>query len=145
MSEKKGLFYDISGSSERYKNIGTFAFAFEVKNGSVYEATSTVIEILREFKEKKVEPDSMMKAGYTKNARLLYDDSRELNFTFAYDNHIMDAGYVSVEQRAEVYSAVTPDDIMRIARLIFTPENLTLTVKGNKKKIDVSRLEKIVK
>lgn len=145
MSEKRGLFYDISGSSERYKNIGTFAFTFEVKNGSIYEAAETVIELLREFKEKKVEPTSMMKAGYTKNARLLYDDSRELNFTFAYDNHIMDAGYVSVEQRAEVYSAVTPDDIMRIARLIFTPENLTLTIKGNKKKIDLTRLEKIVK
>ena len=57
----------------------------------------------------------------------------------------MNGGYASVEQRAEVYSAVTPDDIMRIARLIFNPENLTLTVKGNKKKIDLTRLEKIAK
>ena len=145
MSEKRGLFYDISGSSERYKNIGTLAFAFEVKNGSVYEATSTVIEILREFKTQKVSPDSMMKAGYTKNSNLLYDDARELNFTFAYDNHIMNSGYSSVADRADLYSSVTPDDILRIANLIFVPNNLTLTVKGNKKKIDIEKLEKIVK
>ena len=85
-----------------------------------------------------------MKAGYVDNALMLYDDVRELNFTFAYDNHVMDSGYSSLEERRERYRAVTPSDIMRAAREIFKKENLTLTVKGNKKRVDTERIVKII-
>lgn len=145
MSEKRGLFYDISGASERYKNIGTFAFSFEVRGGSVYDAASTALSLLREYKETLPSEESMMKAGYVTNAYLLYDEPRELNFTFAYDNHIMNSGYRSIEERAEKYKAITPGRIKEVANIIFRPENLTLTVKGNKKKISTERLEEIIK
>ena len=145
MSENRGLFYDISGSSERYNNIGTFVFSFEVRGGSVYDAVETTVALLREFKENIPDESTMMKAGYVTNAKLLYDEPRELNFTFAYDNHIMNAGYKSVEERAERYKAVTPRRIREVAEVIFRPENLTLTLKGNKKKIDTAKLEEIIR
>lgn len=145
MSEKRGLFYDISGSSERYENIGTFVFSFEVRGGSVYDAVETAISLLREFKENLPKEEQMMKAGYTTNAYLLYDEPRELNFTLGYDNHIMSGGYLSVEERAERYRAITPERMREVARVIFRPENLTLALKGNKKKIDILKLEEIIK
>ena len=145
MSEKRGLFYDISGSSERYNNIGTLVFSFEVRGGSVYDAVETTVSLLREIKESTPDESSMMKAGYVTNAGLLYDEARELNFTMAYDNHIMSAGYSSVEERAEKYKAVTPERIREVAEVVFRPENLTLALKGNKKKTDLSRLEEIIK
>lgn len=144
MSEKRGLFYDISGSSERYKNIGTLAFSYEVRGGSVYDALEITLGILRDFRENLPAEDSMMKAGYVDNAYLLYDDPRELNFTFAYDNHIMNSGYKTVEERAERYKSITSHRIREVARELFRPENLTLTLKGNKKKIDISKLEAII-
>ena len=145
MSEKRGLFYDISGSSERYNNIGTLVFSFEVRGGSVYDSVSTVVDLLRQFKVSPPPEEAMMKAGYVDNAFLLYDEPRELNFTCAYDNHIMNSGYRSVEERAEKYGAITPERIREVAEIIFRPENLTLTLKGNKKKIDTSLLENIIK
>ena len=145
MSEKRGLFYDISGSSDRYSNIGTLVFSFEVRSGSVTNAVEAVVDILRELKEKVPTEAEMMRADYVDNAGLLYDDPRELNFVFAYDNHIMKAGYTSVEERAERYKSVTPERIRALAREIFRPENLTLTLKGNKKKIDTEALEEIIK
>ena len=145
MSERRGLFYDISGSSERYNNIGSFVFSFEVRGGSIYEAVETAISLLREYKEKPPMPHEMMKAGYVTNAYLLYDDSRDLNFTFAYDNHIMSKGYKSIEERAARYSDVTPERIREVADIIFRAENLTLAIKGNKKKIDAQRIEEIIK
>ena len=87
----------------------------------------------------------MMKAGYVTNAGLLYDESRELNFTFSYDNHIMNSGYRSVEERAEKYRVITPERVREVASIIFRPENLTLTLKGSKKKIDTKKLEEIIK
>ncbi len=145
MSEKRALFYDITGSSERYNNIGSLVFSFEVRGGSVYEAAETAIFLLRQYKKSAPNPENMMKAGYVTNAYLLYDEPRELNFTFAYDNHVMSAGYKSIEERAERYRAVTPERIREIAEIIFQPKNLTLAIKGNKKKIDTAKLEEIIR
>jgi predicted Zn-dependent peptidase len=144
MSEKRGLFYDISGASKIYKNIGTLAFSYEVRGGSVYDAVEMTLGILKDFRDNIPTEESMMKAGYVDNAYLLYDDPRELNFTFAYDNHIMNSGYKTVEERAKRYKSITPERIREVARELFRPENLTLTLKGNKKKIDTSRLEAII-
>ena len=143
MSEEQGLFYDISGSTERYRNIGTLYFSFEVKEKDLYEATMSSIQILNEFKSKTLKECECMKAGYTDNANLLYDDAREMNFTFAYDSHIMNLSYRNIEERKETYKKITPEDIRLGACEIFKSDNLVLTVKGNKKKIDTDRLRAI--
>ena len=85
-----------------------------------------------------------MKAGYVDNAYMLYDDPRELNFTFAYDNHILNAGYTCLDERIERYRSITPERLREVAAEVFRAENLTLTVKGNKKKIDTSALTKLI-
>lgn len=145
MSEEQGLFYDISGSTERYRNIGTLYFSFEVKERDIYEAVKTSVDIINSFKKEALSEESCMKAGYTDNAGLLLDDTREMNFTFAYDAHIMSLGYKTLEERKLAYQKISPEDIRRGACQIFTPENLVLTVKGNKKKIDTGRLAEIIK
>ena len=145
MSERRGLFYDINGSCERYKNIGSLVFSYEVRGGSVYDAVQTTVELLREYKERIPSEDEMMKAGYVTNAGLLYDNPRELNFTFAYDNHIMDERYGDIAERAARYERVTPERLREVAEILFTKENLTLAIKGNKKKIDTERLEEILR
>ena len=144
MSEKRGLCYDVSGSLEKFSNIGTLTFSLEVRAGMLYEAVEMVVELLRSFKGSIADEGAMMKANYVTNAPLLYDNPSDLNFAFAYDNHIMSEGYESVEDRAERYAAVTPERIRSIASEVFRPENLTLAIKGNKKKIDVEKLENII-
>ncbi|MBO7305006.1 MAG: insulinase family protein [Clostridia bacterium] len=144
MSEKRGLFYDLSGSVERYKNIGTLSFSYEVRSDALYEAVDLTLDILKRMREELMREDGCMKAGYVDNAMMLYDDARELNFTMAYDNHIMNNAYASLKERAERYRAVTARDIRDAARRIFTRDNLTLTVKGNKKKIDKEKLATLV-
>ena len=57
----------------------------------------------------------------------------------------MNAGYTTVDERADSYMAVTPERIRELANEIFQPKNLTLTIKGNKKKIDALKLEEIIK
>lgn len=144
MSEERGLFYDTSGAVEKFKNIGSFYFGYEVKERDVYNAAKITVDILNDYARCVREPSDIIKAGYVDNAPLLYDDMRELNFTMAYDNHIMDAGYKTLEDRIEAYRAVTPEAIRDTARALFRPENLTVTVKGNKKKIDTEKLKSII-
>ena len=82
-----------------------------------------------------------MKAGYVDNAFMLFDDSRELNFTFAYDNHIMELGYADITERKNAYERVTPERLRELFSVIFRPENLTVAIKGDKKKIDCERIK----
>lgn len=144
MSEKRGLFYDIAGSVEKYKNIGSFAFNFEVRGGSVYEAVEITLSILSELKKRIPTDEECIKTRFTDSAYLLYDDARELNFNFAYDCHVMNAPYRSVEESVALYNSVTPEDVFVAAREIFRAENLTLAIKADKKRLDISRLEQII-
>ena len=143
MSEERGLFYDISGSTERYRNIGTLYFSFEVKEKDIYDAVESSVSILNGFMNKTLPKNECMKAGYTENSHILFDDAREMNFTFAYDSHIMGLPYKKLDERREEYEKITPEDIRAGACEIFKPDNLVLTVKGNKKKIDTDRLSAI--
>lgn len=144
MSEKRGLFYDINGALERYRNIGEIYFYYEVKEQKLYEALEITVEILKELKERPLDEACLMKAPYVDNAYNLFDDNREFNFTFAYDRHIMKLPYKSLEERIEAYKNVTPERIREVACQIFRPENLTLTLKGRKKKIDTDKIKKII-
>ena len=144
MSEERGLFYDISGATERYRNIGTLHFTYEVKERDVYDAASLSVKILNDFKNKVFPDDECMKGSYTDNAYLLYDDAREMGFTFAYDNHIMNERYASIDERRAAYKSISPLDIKEASNEIFKTDNLTVTVKGNKKKIDVEKLKNII-
>ncbi len=144
MSEKRGMCYDVSGSLERYRNIGEFVFTYEVREADVYDSIAIAVDILRRIKSELLPESALMKAAYVDNAYTLYDDAREFNFTFAYDAHIMALPYRSVEDRIAAYRAVTPESVRRAARDIFRREALTLSVKGRKKKLDAARMSAIL-
>ena len=142
LSEKRGMLYDVSGSFERYGGSGTLSFSFEIKESELYEAAEVVADVLLRMKRELLPEEKCMRAVYVDNAYMLLDDARELNFTFAYDNHIMNAGYGSIEDRCNAYRAVSPERIRELSRLIFNTSGLTFTMKGSKKRIDVPRILK---
>ena len=142
LSEKRGIFYDINGQLDKYKNIGVFAFSFEIKEEKLYEALELTLEILSDIKAKNLREDECMKAAYVDNAPMLLDDSRELNFTFGYGNHIMEQKYENLDAHIDSYKMVTPEELLQTMKIVFARKNLTVTLKGKKKKIDKSRLEK---
>lgn len=144
MSEKRGLVYDISGNVERYKNVGSFAFSFEIRSDLLVTAIELALDLLYGITRETLDDSMCMKAGYVKNGSLLADDQRELNFTFAYDNHIMDEGYSTLEERALRYGRVTPEDIRLSAMRLFAPENMTLAIKGNKKRINKFEIDNLI-
>ena len=144
MSEKRGFFYDHSSSLERYSNIGTLSFSYEVRPGDIYDAVACTVDILRELKTSLPQLE-YSSAGYIKNALWLSDDAREFNFTYAYDYHILSDSEADIGERISRYSAVTPQMVMEAAGRIFRPETLVLTVKGNKRRIDAEKLRAILK
>lgn len=144
MSEKRGLFYDINGGIDRYKNGGSFYFSFEVKEKDIRLSIAIILEILNDLKINVCKEEELIKAPYVDNAYLLLDDARELNFTFAYDAHILELPYSGLEERIQAYREIGAERMREVARAVFTPENLTLTMKGNKKKLDSAALSDLL-
>ncbi len=144
LSEKRGLFYDLGGTVERYRNVGVFSFSYELKESKLYEAAKMTGELLRGYTSGPLDADRCMRAGYVDNAYMLLDDPRELSFTFAYDNHILGLGYSGIEQRRAAYERITPDRLREVAATVFRTENMSVTLKGNKKRIDLEKLENII-
>lgn len=144
LSEKRGLFYDLNGATERYLNVGTFSFSYELREAKLYEAVAMTVELLSQLKSRVLPEKKCMKAGYVDNAYMLLDDVRELNFTLGYDNHVLELGYADIDARIAKYREVTPERILTAASEIFRKDNLTLTVKGCKKRIDIKKLDGIL-
>lgn len=144
LSERRGLVYDISGSVEDYNNIAVFSIGYDVSPAHFYDALSGVISILSDYKREALPRDKFFNAAYIDNQMALLDDDSELNFTLAQDNHISGLGYRTLEERRDAYSRVTAERLLSAFRLIFNKNNLTLTVKGNKRRIDPARIKEII-
>ena len=144
LSEKRGLFYDLGGTVERYRNAAVFSFSYEIKETKLYEAAQMTAELLKTYVTRTLDIDRCMKAGYVDNAYMLLDDARDLCFTFAYDNHVLGLGYGGIEDRKRAYESITPERLCEVAKEVFRPENLTVAIKGNKKRIDLQKLENII-
>ncbi len=144
MSERRGLFYDVDSQCDRYKNIGILAFTFELREAHLYEALELVVELLGRLKTDLLPRERCMYSTYVDNSPMLLDSPRELNFTMAYDNHVMDMGYPDLDARTRAYAAVTPERIRDVFATILTRDNLTFTMKGRKKTVDLHRVEQIL-
>ena len=144
MSENRGMFYDINGSLDRFSSLATFTFSYEVKERDIYRAAELSLEILKSFISGALSESDIIRAPYTTNAYMLFDDAREFNFTYAYENRILGRNYRTVEDRISEYAAVTAESVREVAGRIFKRENLTLTVKGRRTRIDQKRLADII-
>lgn len=144
LSEKRGVFYDVSGSVEKYKNIGSFSFTYEMRAGSLYEAIRLSLAILSDMKRRTLPEDECMKHGYVFGGELLLDDPRELGYTFAYDTEMMGYPYGDTKERSEMYKNITPERLREAASVIFKAENMVLGIKGAKRKIDTEKIKAII-
>lgn len=144
LSEKMGLFYEIDSATERYNNIASLHFSFEIRGAKLYEALTKTIELLRRFKTEVQSEERLMRVGYVEGADVLLDDPHELAFTFAYEKHIAGADYTSLEDRKRAYASVSAERLKDVARLVLRPEGVTVVVYGDKTKIDPSKIKEII-
>ncbi len=143
LSEKMGLFYEIDSATERYNNIGSLHFSFEVRGAKLYEALIKTVELLRKFKEQVQSEERLMRAGYVEGADVLLDDPYELAFTFAYENHIAGADYMSLEDRKTAYLSISAERLREVASKVLCPERTTVVVFGDKTKIEQEKIKEI--
>lgn len=144
LSEKRGLIYSFSATLEKYNNIGRIYFTYEVASRDITDSITIVKDGLAALPDTMAERLSYVLPEYIDNAYMVYDDNENFNWQRAYENHIMDGGSLDIEDTKASFQAVTAGRLSDIAREIFRPQNLVLSIKGDKKRIDTEEIRKII-
>ena len=144
LSDESGMIYSYDASVERFSNIGTLSFLYEVGAKDVERSVRKVVDILSGLKDGISDELEYARAYYVVNANCLLDEPEELNFQLGYTGKLLGHGYSRFEDRAESYKKVTAERMTQIVREIFTAENLVLTFKEDKKRLDIDGIREII-
>lgn len=144
LSEKTGYIYSYEDQFERYQNIGSLQLSYEVEADKFYKAFEKTVGIFCRLKKDGGNLE-YVRALYLDNGDMALDDAEDFNWNRAYDCHIMNEPYPDIASKKKAYLKVTELDMARMAREIFQPENLTVVVKGKKKKLSRKRLKKMIR
>ncbi len=142
LSEDMGYIYSYDAKIEEYKNAGNLSISYEVAHKDLYDSLEMAAALFNRMK-KDAEGLSRAKVFYTSNACLSLDNAEELNWNMAYENHILDEGIISIDDKRERYEKVTPEDITALASKVFRTKNLVIGIKGRKKKLDLEKINGI--
>ena len=144
LSEKSGLIYGYDARFSKYNNIGNIYFSYEVHSTKLYESIEIVVESLNKLKQEVGGRINYIKAPYIDNAMIMYDNPEEFNWSRAYEVHILNCEYTDIDDRIKAFASVTAEDLTQIAVDVLKKDNLVVTLKGNKKKIDLNKIRSIV-
>lgn len=144
LSEERGYIYSFRATMELYRNIGIIGVSYEIQPSLLLPSVSLLCDILREVKGGIGNALDYVRAPYTDNAYLMYDSDSDFGWNRAYETQILALPYRGIADRAASYGAVTPERLTALARRLFVPNALTLTVKGDQKSVDIEALRKLL-
>ncbi len=145
LSENTGLIYSYDEALLCFENISFLSVSYEVRADKLMRSIETVIKMLKKAKADAGRRLKLITPAYTDNAYLMLDSAETISSDFGYFNHILGCKYYSVSDRFSAFSSLSEERITALADEVFTPDNLVISVKGNKKKIDVTEIKRIVK
>lgn len=141
LSENDPLIYSYNSTFEQYDNAANLYFHFEIEKEDMEEAVLRVIQAINAIKAGNFHFEANLCAQRA-NWLMMLDEPEELNWNMAYHNHILRGEPIVYEgDQVTMLLGITKADIMAAAREIFRKENLTLVVKGDKRRIKVKNLE----
>lgn len=140
LSDETGYIYSYDARLEKYNNIGCLYFLYEVQLCNLIDSIKRVVHILKDLKNGSCDTLVYVKAPDIDNADFMLDNDEDLNWNMAYECHIMNSRFRSVGERKQMYAEVTPERITEIAKEIFKPDNLVVTLKGSSKRINIDEI-----
>ena len=144
LSEEKSLVYSYDSTLEQYDNIGNIHFMFEVSASDLDKAILSVIAILNAVKAGNFDFESNLQAEFY-GLKMELDHADELNWNMAYYNHILKGQILDYSDRYLGRYNITKEQIIDAATEIFLLQNMTIVVKGRKKRINTAHLETLLK
>lgn len=144
ISEDNPLAYSYDSTYEQYDNIGNISLKFEVDEDNLYDAFKSVVETLNALKNGEFN----FEANYRCESamwKMLPDNPSNLNWNIAYYNFILKTA--GINYSADDFGRlkdISKEQIVQAAREIFRTKNMTVAMKGNKRKINIEQIKEIL-
>lgn len=137
--ERRGLAYRIKSDVETYADCGYFATQAGVDHDKLEMTIETILNEYREITIKKVSEKELNKAkDFLKGSAVMHLESSDEVAGFLIDQEVEKKKIMTPEEIFRKIDAVTPEDILRVAKDIFQEKSLNLAIIGphkNEKKI----------
>lgn len=144
MSEEKALVYSYDSALEQYRNISRLKIEFEISHKDLLSAVRELIHVLHMVRDGAFSFDNCLRKLLTR-WELMLDAPGDLNWSMAYENHILGAEPIEPwAERLGRYAGITRNDLMTAAREIFRTGNLTAALKGKNGTIPEEELTAII-
>jgi predicted Zn-dependent peptidase len=129
--ERHGLCYFVRAEADGFKDIGSFTIRAGLDAARLPEALKVIFAEVEKIKSKGVSAEELAFAkdhiaGATK---LAFEDSFA-QAEFVGRQEIMLGDVKTIEEKLKKIRAVTKEDVKRVAKLILTPERMSLAVVG---------------
>ena len=144
LSEENPLIYSYDSTLEQYDNIGNINFKIEIDKNKIDEAITVIVKLLNDVKRGCFNFDANLKAEiYAVEAEI--DRPDDLNWSMAYYNHILETQPIDYSDELYGRFRITKEQVINAAKEIFQVNNMTVAIKGNKKKINIKNIEDILR
>ena len=145
LSEENPILYSYDSTQEQYDNIGNLNFKFEVSKAKLLDAVKIVVKILNDIKAGRFNYEASFKFE-TISVEIDLDKPGSLNWNMAYYNHILKTDLVDYTDKLYGrFKNVSKEQVIEAAKEIFQTKNMTVAIKGNKKKINTEEIAAILK
>ena len=144
LSENDPVSYDYSGTLEQYNDRGCFTLAYETFEGLLAKSFEAVVRAINRIKQGDFDLE-LNKKKLADAFKLTLDDPCSLNWDLAYYGRILESPKPDWSRPAlGRYEAVSMEDVTSAAREIFTRDNLVVTLRGDRRRIDKAELEEVL-
>ncbi len=129
--EKNGLAYRIKTISESSTDTGYLATSAGVRNDKAEKAIELILKEYKIMKNKKISEQELEKTkNYLKGSLSLSLESSDSLAFFHSEQELLTKKILTEKQLSQKIDAITQQDILQIAKNIFTKENLNLALIG---------------
>ena len=129
--EKRGLAYAVFSGLSAYRDTGSMTIYAGCANDAVGELIDVVITELRKVKDEPLDPAELRRAkDHLKGSLMLNLESTSSRMSHIARQEIYFDRQFGLDETLEGVERVTPDDIQRVARDLFSPDALAATVLG---------------
>jgi len=143
--ERNGLAYYVHTSVDATTDTGYLVTQAGIKNDSLEKAIKLTLNEYRDLKNRKIYSKELKKAkDYLRGTTLLSLDATDTQASFYANQEVMNQKVLTPEEKLKIVDKVTVNDINKLAKEIFVPEKLNLTVIGPAEEKDKERIEKLL-
>ncbi|NQT06042.1 MAG: insulinase family protein [Candidatus Omnitrophica bacterium] len=129
--EKKGLAYDISASVKHYSDTGAFIIGAGVDSKKLKKAIEVIMKELKKIKKTRVQSGEFQRAKdfYKGQLCMALDDTLNRMLWMGDKLIAKDINY-NTDEIIDSINMVTPDMVMELAKKIFRPNNMNISLVG---------------